>query len=171
MAQILEAQITVLMVHREAYQKHIYNEDPKQKRNYIVSYRPGHYDIPSNDEQYNKSQRSQKNSFYDYFSETNDTYHGYDSHTPGNSTPNHPSYTPTKFQSNNKPPLKQRNSEPPQVISIKNPSELKKFRLTNASESEKKKPLTMSSFKQGVVHRTNIATEKPESKARLPSSR
>lgn len=66
------------MVHREAYQKHIYNEEFRKNRNYIVSYRPGHYDIPTNEEQSNNTKGSQRSSFYDYFGETNDTYNGYD---------------------------------------------------------------------------------------------
>lgn len=53
------------MVHRDIYQKVLYNENPR--KNYIISYRPGHYDIPSDTEQYTKSKTAEHNSFNDRF--------------------------------------------------------------------------------------------------------
>lgn len=46
LARILDAQITVLMVHRENYQQVHLNNNSKHTRSFVVSFRPGHYDIP-----------------------------------------------------------------------------------------------------------------------------
>ena len=59
LATVLEAEVTVFMVHPESYVQFNINSDPRFHLNFIVSFRPGHYDIPISMSEASRLERKQ----------------------------------------------------------------------------------------------------------------
>ena len=119
LATVLEAEVTVLMVHPESYVQFNINSDPRFHLNFIVSFRPGHYDIPITSSDASRLERKHFRSSFN---------------TPGEPTNSFGSSAVSKML-NRKEETSERKTFP-QVVVIKNPSEVRRITVKNPESGQ-----------------------------------